>query len=103
MSIQQNRTSSSSGNVILIPHIERSRDRRIRAAVYCRVSSKHEDQEYSLENQIRHYSETIGADPRYELVEIYYDFGISGFKEARPGFQRMLEESKEGKFELVIT
>ena len=103
MSIQQNRTSSSSGNVILIPHIERSRDRRIRAAVYCRVSSKHEDQEYSLENQIRHYRETVGEDPRYELVEIYYDFGISGFKEARPGFQRMLEESKEGKFELVIT
>jgi predicted site-specific integrase-resolvase len=61
MSIQQSLTSSSSGNVILIPRIERPRERRIRAAVYCRVSSKHEDQEYSLENQIRHYSETIGA------------------------------------------
>lgn len=71
--------------------------------MYCRVSSKHEDQEYSLENQIAHYKETIGEDPRYELVEIYYDFGISGFKAARPGFQKMLEESRDGKFELVIT
>ena len=71
--------------------------------MYCRVSSKHEDQEYSPENQIAHSKETIGEDPRYELVEIYYDFGISGFKAARPGFQKMLEESRNGKFELVIT
>lgn len=96
-------TSLSSDNVIIIPRIQRSHDDRIKAAVYCRVSSKHEDQRYSLENQIQHYKETIGADPRYELVEIYYDFGISGFKAARPGFQRMLEESKDGKFDLVIT
>ncbi|MCH4013793.1 MAG: recombinase family protein [Solobacterium sp.] len=96
-------SADADSHVILLPHIEKPKDHRIRAAVYCRVSSKHEDQEYSLENQIRHYRETIGEDRRYELVEIYYDFGISGFKEARPGFQRMLEESKDGKFELVIT
>ena len=100
---QQSQTSSSSDNVIVIPRLERPKDHRIRAVVYCRVSSKHEDQEYSLENQIAHYRETVGQDPRYELVEIYYDFGISGFKSARPGFQKMLEDSKEGKFELVIT
>lgn len=93
----------SSDHVIVIPHMEQPKDERIRAAVYCRVSGKHEDQAYSLDNQIRHYMETVGADPRYELVEIYYDFGISGFKSARPGFRRMLEESKGGKYELVIT
>ena len=62
--------------------------KRIRAAVYARVSVKSERLCDSLENQIKHYRETIGADPRYKLIEIYYDYGISGFKSSRPGFQR---------------
>ena len=47
--------------------------KRIRAAVYARVSVKSERLCDSLENQIKHYRETIGTDPRYELIEIYYD------------------------------
>ena len=76
---------------------------RIKAAVYCRVSNKSEDLENSLENQLSHYEDAVGNDPRYDLVEIYYDFGISGFKEKRPGFQRMMADAEEGKFELIIT
>ena len=75
----------------------------IPVAVYCRVSTKAERQSDSLENQIKHYSETVDADPRYHLVEIYYDFGISGYKNARPGFQRMMDDAEQGKFKLVIT
>lgn len=75
----------------------------IPVAVYCRVSTKAERQEDSLENQITHYNDVIDADPRYELVEIYYDHGISGFKENRPGFQRMMEDAENGRFKLIIT
>lgn len=95
--------SSESQNVIVIPHIEKPHDGRTKAAVYCRVSTKSENQEDSLENQIIHYRDAVGNDPRYELVDIYYDFGISGFKETRPGFKKMMEDSRQGKFELIIT
>lgn len=89
--------------VQVIPRVQPIMEMRVKTAVYCRVSNRHEDLENSLENQLSHYRETIGNDPRYELVEIYYDFGISGFKEKRPGFQRMLEDAEKGKFNLIIT
>ena len=90
------------GMVNVIPRVETEK-KRTRAVVYARVSTKSETQGDSLENQIKHYTETIGADPSMELVEIYYDFGISGFKASRPGFQRMMGDAEEGRFELIIT
>ena len=76
---------------------------KLRAAVYCRVSTKHNEQEDSLENQIEHYRSVVGADPSYALTEIYYDFGISGYKEKRPGFQKMLTDARNGRFDILIT
>lgn len=93
---------ASSDAVQVIPGRKAS-SHKTRVTVYCRVSTKSDMQEDSLENQIEHYRETVGEDPRYELVEIYHDFGISGFKETRPGFQRMLEDGRKGKFGLIIT
>lgn len=90
-------------NVTVIPQRERPENEKIPVAVYCRVSTKAERQSDSLENQIAHYSEAVGNDPRYELVEIYYDFGISGYKEARPGFQQMMDDAEAGRFKQVIT
>ena len=89
--------------VTIIPQKTQTDNEKIPTAVYCRVSTKAERQSDSLENQIRHYTETVGDDPRYELVEIYYDFGISGYKESRPGFQRMMDDAENGKFRQVIT
>ena len=56
----------------------------IPTAIYCRVSTLHPHQQDSLENQIRHYQEFMKKTPNYILTEIYYDFGISGYKETRP-------------------
>ena len=89
-------------NVNVIPR-QTPGQQKIPVAVYARVSTKSENQSDSLENQIEHYSEVIGNDPKYELTEIYYDFGISGYKENRPGFQRMMEDAETGKFRMVIT
>lgn len=89
-------------NVTVIPQRQQE-VAKIPVAVYCRVSTKSENQAESLENQITHYTQTVGEDPRYELVEIYYDFGISGFKESRPGFQKMMEDAERGRFKQVIT
>lgn len=95
--------SSDQADVIVIPKFQKPEGTKIKAAVYCRVSTKSEGQEDSLENQIDHYKDVVGKDPRYELTKIYYDFGISGFKENRPGFQKMMADSRKGKFELLIT
>ena len=75
----------------------------IRVCAYARVSTSEEEQENSLENQVTHYEALIRSNHSYEFAGIYHDFGISGFKEKRPGFQNMMADARAGKFELVIT
>ena len=72
---------------------------KLRVCAYCRVSTEAGDQENSLENQVRHYEEYIKKNPMYEFVNVYYDFGISGYKEKRPGFQQMMQDARDGEID----
>lgn len=76
---------------------------RIPTAIYCRVSTTHPHQQDSLENQITHYQDFMKNNPQYSLAKIYYDFGISGYKEERPGFSQMLKDAQDGHFRQIIT
>ncbi len=76
----------------------------LRVAAYCRVSTDHDDQLDSLENQITHYLDYIRLHPGYELVEIYSDSGISGTStKKRTGFMRMISDCRAGKIDFIIT
>ena len=77
--------------------------KRLRVCAYCRVSTEQDEQESSLENQMTHYEEAIRANPNYEFAGVYSDSGISGFKENRPGFQKMLEAARKKEIDLIIT
>lgn len=81
------------------PHLKEKR----KVAAYCRVSTEHEEQESSLENQMQNYEDVIRSNPEYEYAGVYHDFGISGFKEERPGFQKMMEDARAGKIDLILT
>lgn len=77
---------------------------RIRMAAYCRVSSQNEDQLYSLENQVTYYRNYTSANPKFTLIDIYADEGISGMNtKNRLEFQRMIQDCRDGKIDIVIT
>ena len=77
---------------------------KIRLAAYCRVSSQQDDQLYSFENQVTYYRNYATEHPKYTLVDIYADEGISGMNvRNRLEFQRMIKDCEEGKVDLVIT
>ena len=58
-----------------------------RVAAYCRVSRNLDMQQSSLETQIESYERIISERLDWQLVDIYYDKGISGTCAAkRPGF-----------------
>ena len=74
-----------------------------RVAAYCRVSKNIEMQESSLENQMEAYERIISEKVDWQLVEVYYDKGITGTCAAkRPGFMRMIEDCKAGKIDLIL-
>lgn len=77
--------------------------KKLKVCAYCRVSTDADEQENSLENQIRHYEEIITSNPDYEYAGVYSDFAISGFKEKRPGLQKMLADARKGKIDLILT
>lgn len=84
-------------------NIKSNEEKRSRVAVYCRVSTREKGQLESLENQISSYRERVETSPAYCLAEIYYDSGMSGYKENRPGFLQMLEDGEKGKFDVIVT
>ena len=71
-----------------------------RVAAYCRVSSGKDAMLHSLAAQVSYYSERIQRNPEWEYAGVFADFGLTGTKETRPEFQRMLKECREGKIEI---
>ncbi len=76
---------------------------RKRVAAYARVSSGKDAMLHSLSAQISYYNNYIGSRGDWELVGIYADEALTGTKEDRPEFQRMLTDCREGKIDMVIT
>lgn len=81
-----------------------ARDKRIRLAAYCRVSTEHEEQIGSFENQVQYYTDFCERNEQYRLAGIYSDAGISGTgTKKREGFLRMIADAKDGKIDMIIT
>lgn len=78
--------------------------RLLRVAAYCRVSTKHEEQLNSYENQVEHYTHRINSEKDWQLEGIYADKGISGTSvKKRDEFNRMIRRCKQGKIDMIIT
>ena len=78
-------------------------NRKLRVCAYARVSTDHTDQKSSIAQQTDFYKEMILSNEDYEFVGVYTDQGISGYKEKRPGFQKMIAEARAGNIDLIIT
>ena len=74
-----------------------------KVAAYCRVSIEKDAMLHSLANQVSYYQEYISANPNWMFVGIYADEGISGTKGNRPEFNRLIEDCKNHKIDLIIT
>lgn len=75
----------------------------LRVAAYCRVSSDSSDQLHSYATQIKSYTEQIGGQEGWELVDIYADEGLTGTRmDKREDFIRMLADCRKGKIDKVL-
>ena len=75
-----------------------------RMAAYCRVSTDQLEQLSSYEAQVNYYTAFINNSPEYEMAKVYADEGISGTNtKKREQFNKMIEDSKFGKIDVIIT
>ena len=79
-------------------------DIKLRVTTYARVSTEHLEQKKSLSNQIEHFRAYIMGNPNWTYITGYVDEGISGTTDIkRDNFMKMIEDAKNGFFDLVIT
>ena len=77
---------------------------KLRVAAYARVSTASDAQETSYEAQCTHYTNYISSNPSWTFAGIYADEGISGTStKNREQFNRMIEDCKEHKIDMIIT
>jgi len=74
-----------------------------RVAAYARVSSGKEAMLHSLSAQVSYYSEYIQKKPGWEYVGVYADEALTGTKDSRAEFQRLLTDCRNGKIDMIIT
>lgn len=81
---------------------DRNRERKV--AIYGRVSTEHEAQLSALENQLQWYDDQAKYHPNWTICDRYIDEGITGTQaKKRPAFLRMIEDARNGKFDLIVT
>ena len=78
-------------------------DLDIRVTFYARVSTTREEQENSVENQIKYFTELIKNNPHWTYVEGYVDRVRGESADNRASFMRMINDGKAGVFDLVLT
>ncbi len=77
---------------------------KLRATDYARVSTDHIEQKKSLKNQKEHFEKYIKENPNWTYIEGYVDDGITGTSDVkRDNFMKMIEDARNGKFDLIIT
>ena len=74
-----------------------------RVAAYARVSDSKVAMLHSLSAQISHYSGYIQKQRGWQYVGVYADEAVTGTKDSRAEFQRLLADCRAGKIDMIIT
>jgi len=74
-----------------------------RVAAYARVSTGKDEMLHSLAAQVSYYSEYIQKQSGWIYSGVYADEAITGTKDNRPEFQRLLIDCRNKQIDLVLT
>ena len=108
----QNAQAARKPEINVIPATVRSvesggqikKQRNLRVAAYCRVSTGDESQQTSYTTQKRFYTQLITSKPGWTMAGIYADEAISGTSRAkRKQFNEMMKAALGGKMDYIVT
>ena len=73
----------------------------MKAAIYTRVSSEEQVDNYSLSAQLNELNSYCEKN-NITVHQVYTDEGVSGTKEDRPAFQKMIRDAEHGLFQIIL-
>jgi DNA invertase Pin-like site-specific DNA recombinase len=77
--------------------------KRKRTAGYARVSSGKDAMLHSLSAQVSYYSNLIQSRNDWAFAGVYTDQAVTGTKDSRAEFNRLLDDCRAGKIDAIIT
>ena len=77
--------------------------RLTRVAAYARVSSGKDMMLHSLSAQVSYYSDLIQRHAGWRFAGVFSDEAVTGTKEDRAGFQKLLTACRDGQIDLILT
>ncbi len=89
-------------NVSIIPAIPK-KNKKLRAAAYCRVSTSGPEQLRSLEIQVKTYTMMIRSHPDWIYAGVFHDIESGLRRSGRTGLDKMLRKAAKGKIDYIIT
>lgn len=72
-------------------------------AAYARVSSGKDEMLHSLSSQISYYRDLIQSKPGWRFAGVYADEALTGTRENRENFQRLLADCRAGRVDKILT
>ena len=72
------------------PVIEKKK--KLKVAAYCRVSTKFESQQSSIDLQISNYETVIQSNPQWEYAGVYFDYGSGLRQKGRSNLEKMINK-----------
>lgn len=75
----------------------------LRVAAYARVSSSKDAMKHSLAAQVSYFSAYIQKHEDWQYAGVYADRALTGTKDSRPEFQRLIADCRAGEIDYIIT
>lgn len=77
--------------------------REEKVGIYCRVSTSSAEQLQSLTAQVSHLTRLVSTMPQWLLSDVYMDIATSKTGSSRKEFNRMIEDCKSHKLNIILT
>lgn len=78
-------------------------DINLKVTYYARVSTMREEQDSSIDNQVKYFEEMIKNNKNWTYVNGYSDRIRGENANNRENFQQMIQDGYDGKFDLILT
>lgn len=75
----------------------------MKVAAYCRVSTKFESQQSSIDLQISNYEIIIQSNPEWEYAGVYFEFGSGLRQKGRSNLENMINRACAGEIDYILT